>query len=143
VAADNDGDIVTAGSNFCGSHDNTTDAGVACSHAYSILAAYHLKNDNGQSIARLFKVRNPWGSEQYGGDWSDSSGKWEQWMTDKVNTDGPGDRRVSNEGIFYIDIDSYMKNFSQTTINQDTHNWNHDYFLMLDDPMTSSTQSTN
>jgi hypothetical protein len=71
VAADNDHDIVTAGSNFCGSHDEQTDAGVACSHAYSILAHYHLKDANGNEVAKLLKVRNPWGIEQYGGPWSD------------------------------------------------------------------------
>ena len=41
-----------------------------------------------------------------------------------------------------MDIDSYMTNFSQTTINQDTHSWNHAYFLMLDDQQTATTAST-
>jgi hypothetical protein len=63
-------------------------------------------------------------------------------MTEEINRAGnPGDREVNNEGIFYMDIDSYMANFSQTTVNQDTHSWYHDYFLMLDDQMTSATTS--
>jgi calpain-15 len=143
VEADAKHDIITAGSNFCGSHDDTTDAGVACSHAYSILATYNLLNADNTVHARLLKVRNPWGAEQYGGDWSDSSTKWTPEFTDQVNTLGPGDRKVNNEGLFYMDIDSYMVNFSMSSINKDTHHWNLDYFLMLDDQQTESTTSSN
>ena len=33
-----------------------------------------------------------------------------------------------------MDIDSYMHNYDLTEVNQDTHDWKQDYFLMLDDP---------
>jgi len=39
----------------------------------------------------------------------------------------------NNEGIFWMDIDSYKKNFETTSINQDTSNWHLGYFTMLDD----------
>jgi len=39
----------------------------------------------------------------------------------------------SNEGIFFMDIDSYKTNFQLSVINQDTSKWNMDYFLALDD----------
>jgi hypothetical protein len=32
-----------------------------------------------------------------------------------------------------MDIDSYMTNFSMTTVNEDTYDWNLAYFLKLDD----------
>ena len=131
--ADKDGDIITAGSNVnCGSDNKTTKDGIACSHAYTILGAYELKDDNGSPVEKLLKMRNPWGKEKYKGDWSDESTKWETWSTKKVN-DAMGDRKVNNEGIFFIDMKSYMDNFSMTSVNQNTHHWDHDYFLMLDD----------
>ena len=78
VEAKTGGDIVTGGSKNCGTHDNTTVAGVACSHAYSILDTHILYDDNGGVHARLLKVRNPWGTERYGGPWSDFSEKWNE-----------------------------------------------------------------
>lgn len=72
---DADSDVMTAGSHFCGSHDQTNENGVACSHAYTTLGTYVLTKDNGQTV-NLVKVRNPWGQEQYAGDWSDSSSLW-------------------------------------------------------------------
>ena len=71
-------DIVTGGSKNCGSHDNTTANGVACSHAYSILDTHVLTNAAGDVHAKLLKVRNPWGTERYGGPWSDFSEKWDE-----------------------------------------------------------------
>ena len=38
-----------------------------------------------------------------------------------------------------MDIDSYMRNYSITEVNQDTLDWEQDYFLMLDDPQTAKT----
>jgi hypothetical protein len=43
--ADQDNDIITAGSNFCGSHNETTDWGVACSHAYTIIHTVTIQKD--------------------------------------------------------------------------------------------------
>ena len=57
------GDIVTAGSKNCGNHNSSTGEGVACSHAYSVLATHELKNASGGLVARLVKMRNPWGKE--------------------------------------------------------------------------------
>ena len=38
-----------------------------------------------------------------------------------------------------MDITSYKRNFQLSVINQDTSNWNFDYFLMLDDPSTEKS----
>jgi calpain-15 len=40
-------------------------------HAYSLLSVHQLDGD-----IRLLKIRNPWGSNEWTGDWSDSSDKW-------------------------------------------------------------------
>lgn len=78
---DDDWDIVTAGSQFCGSDSETNPNGVACGHAYTILHTYTLSggDNDGQ---RLLKIRNPWGSEKYSSNWSDSDDRW----TDEYRT---------------------------------------------------------
>ena len=44
-------------------------------HAYTILDSIILKKD-GKPFQELVKMRNPWGSENYNGDWSDGDSKW-------------------------------------------------------------------
>ena len=129
---DMDSDIMTAASHFCGSDSETNDQGVACSHAYTVISCGEFQN--GGETVRLIKVRNPWGSEQYAGDYSDDSWKWTPELRAAVEAE-LGDAAVSsNEGIFFMDIASYKRNFQLTVVNQDTRNWNLDYFLKLDDP---------
>jgi hypothetical protein len=44
----------------------------------------------------------------------------------------PNDEFLNN-GIFFMDVASYHRDFSMTAINLDTQGWNFDYHLMLDD----------
>jgi len=74
---DNDDDILTAGSHFCGSDSETNENGVACSHAYSVLHTYILEG-GAHAGTKMLKIRNPWGSEQYNANWSDGDSKWTQ-----------------------------------------------------------------
>ena len=136
MEADTDRDIITAGSKFCGSHDSSTDAGVACSHAYTLISAHTVQDPSGNDI-RLFKMRNPWGSELYGGPWSDN---WSGW-TDEYHDQLPETHVFANDGVFYIDLDSYMINFSRTQVNQDTSGWNLKWFLMIDDPADAANNT--
>ena len=76
IAAKADGDIVTAASRNCGGNGSTTNQGIVCSHAYSVLKTHVLTDATGKTVARLLKVRNPWGREYYRGNWSDSSKLW-------------------------------------------------------------------
>lgn len=39
-------------------------------HAYAVVSLYE---HNG---LRLLKIRNPWGDQEWTGDWSDKSSKW-------------------------------------------------------------------
>ena len=102
-------DIMTAGSHFCGSHDETNENGVACSHAYTTLGCHEFDTTNG--TVKLVKVRNPWGQEQYAGPWSDDSDLWTPEYRREVH-DALGDAlEASNEGIFFMDVASYKSNF--------------------------------
>lgn len=76
-----DKDIITAASNFdCGSDNNLTPDGIACSHAYSILGSKVMEFEDSETGVtkniRMIKVRNPWGTENYWGPWSDFHANW-------------------------------------------------------------------
>lgn len=73
--ANQDNDIITAGSNFCGNDSETTDWGVACSHAYTILHTAEITRADGSKV-KILQCRNPWGAEQYNGPWADSWSGW-------------------------------------------------------------------
>ena len=113
-AHDLDKDVMTAATHFCGSHDESNDAGVACSHAYTVLGCGEFDGPNGK--VRLVKMRNPWGMEEYHGPYSDSSDLWTPELRKAVN-DELGDAKVNNEGIFFLDVGSFRQNFQLTTVN--------------------------
>ena len=50
-------------------------AGLVDAHAYSLIGAKKIEDDNGKKV-RLCQIRNPWGKKEWGGDWSDKSDKW-------------------------------------------------------------------
>lgn len=61
-----------------GSSDTqTVGNGLAASHAYTVLSVHNLLNENGSLRARLYKMRNPWGSDgAYAGTWRDLDPLW-------------------------------------------------------------------
>lgn len=55
---------------------------------------------------RLLKIRNPWGSESWNGDWSDNSSKWQKVKPDvkkELKPDG------NTHGIFWIEFREFRK----------------------------------
>lgn len=78
-------------------------------------------------------MRNPWGQEEYNGPWSDSSGLWTPELraeVDELLGDAAG---PNNEGIYFMDLDTYHSNFNETQVNQDTSSWDLSHFLMFND----------
>lgn len=51
------------------------DLGLIDNHMYTIIDAARVKNKDGK-VVQLFQIRNPWGSNEWKGDWSDSSDTW-------------------------------------------------------------------
>jgi len=131
---DIDTDVMTSATYFCGSDSDQNDDGLACSHAYTVIGHYETSRGD-----RLIKVRNPWGSEQYHGPWSKDDSIWNDNpdLRQEIE-DAMGDANTNNEGIFYMDVKSYRENFQLSCINEDTSNWDFDYFLMLGDQSSSS-----
>lgn len=57
-----------------GQGENRNEEGVISGHAYSLISIHEVKSE-GQTV-RLLRLRNPWGSGEWQGDWSDKSQLW-------------------------------------------------------------------
>ncbi|XP_052077598.1 calpain-15-like [Mytilus californianus] len=88
--------------------------GLITGHAYSLLDVYDM--DTGE---KLLKIRNPWGSESWKGDWSDSSPKWQKVKPEvkqKLKPDG------NKHGIFWMEFKDFRKHFGDVDICK-TRDW--------------------
>jgi hypothetical protein len=82
--------------------------GVISGHAYSLIEIHEIEKD-GEEV-RILKLRNPWGSGEWTGDWSDKSELWTPELKEQVGlVDG-------DDGCFWIDLKNYMENFSWTSV---------------------------
>ena len=100
------------------------ECGLQMGHAYVALKALKLSNG-----ARVVQMRNPWGSERYKCDYSDSSDKW----TPELRKEAQIDEKAENDGVFYMTIEDFYSMGQSTVISFDTTGWYYDYFMMLDD----------
>lgn len=71
--------------------------GVVSSHSYSLLSVHAFKS--GREQVRLLKLRDPWGTSIWDGDWSTNSPKW----TEKIKQE-LGVQEKEAEGIFFIAV---------------------------------------
>ena len=127
-AASETDDMITAGTPSSAGGDRDRSAvGIAQGHAYSVLSA-HIVTDSQNQVKRLIRVRNPWGSEDYEGPYSDSdSTKWDPTLQAAV------EYVDADDGAFYIDYESFHREFDETTISYDTANLKQSYILVQDD----------
>jgi hypothetical protein len=100
-AALKEGDIISLGTIGNGDDSVTNEYGLVMSHAYTVIDTVRLTKDNEETY-RLIKMRNPWGSEYYDGDWCDDCS---QWTTDYR---AKADFTNANDGEIWIaDTDLY------------------------------------
>ena len=59
-------------------------------HAYTILGAVEVEVEDtaGGKRERLLKLRNPWGHQEWTGEWSDQSSKWTKEIRERVKHKG-------------------------------------------------------
>ena len=74
--------------------------GIIPDHAYTILGTYDITTKDEQ--VWLIKLRNPWGKQEWIGNWSDKSAKWTKKLREKVGINDQDD------GIFVIPIENYV-----------------------------------
>ena len=59
---------------------------------------------------KLLKLRNPWGSGEWQGDWSDNSSLWTPALRKQVGA------IQGDDGAFFIGLDDYLQHFSWTSV---------------------------
>lgn len=73
----------------CGSNavpnkwEDISSVGIVSSHAYTILSVNEIEY-KGKRL-RLLKLRNPWGHQEWKGDWSDKSSLWTPELRKQLN----------------------------------------------------------
>ena len=84
--------------------------GLITNHAYSIIGTAVLKSKYNNSETRLLKIRNPWGTNEWLGDWSDGSHKWTSDVKHQLNYEGKED------GIFWMSYEDFIQFYTSTHI---------------------------
>lgn len=84
--------------------------GLIMGHAYSILDTDVLYR-NGREI-RLIQLRNPWGKDEWNGDWSDTSRLWTEEERAKLMVK----EHECNDGIFWMCFDDFIQEFNELHI---------------------------
>eukprot|EP00746_Dinoflagellata_sp_MGD_P165915 gnl/MRDRNA2_/MRDRNA2_95468_c0_seq1.p1 gnl/MRDRNA2_/MRDRNA2_95468_c0~~gnl/MRDRNA2_/MRDRNA2_95468_c0_seq1.p1 ORF type:complete len:449 (-),score=73.62 gnl/MRDRNA2_/MRDRNA2_95468_c0_seq1:176-1381(-) len=97
--------LMCAGSQ-AGSDSDFSAGHIVQGHAYTILAA--AKAPAGQEDVNLVKLRNPWGSDEWNGAWSDGDGMWDQYP-DVAAELGHEERE---DGAFWMPLESFMQQYS-------------------------------
>ena len=91
-----------------GQGENKNDAGVISGHAYSLIQIVEFKHQ-GKDV-RLLQLRNPWGSGEWQGAWSDKSPLWTPALKKQCGfVDG-------DDGMFFIELNDYLEHFAWTSI---------------------------
>ena len=79
---------------------------LVAAHAYTVLGVQELKDSNGVVQQQLIKMRNPWGTEKYQGDWRDDDSRWNQGtykdQAGLVN---------AKDGVFFVPIEKFTSRF--------------------------------
>ena len=83
-----------------GEGENRNAEGVISGHAYSLISIHKVKYQ-GREV-RLLRLRNPWGSGEWQGDWSDNSPLWTPALKSQVGF------RDEDDGIFFIELQDYL-----------------------------------
>ena len=96
--------------------------GLANGHAYSVIGVKELSTGE-----KLVKMRNPWGSEAFTGDWSDESSKWND-----ANKAEAGWVQA-NDGAFFMALEDYHSQAAYTMVAKDVTDWFKADFLKLND----------
>jgi hypothetical protein len=91
-----------------GQHPDRHSTGLVAGHSYSLLACKTVSSGH-----RLVQLRNPWGSLEWNGDWSDESSLWEQYPEVKRELSVELD---DNDGTFWMSFEALCELFVSVTV---------------------------
>lgn len=97
-----------------------TSMGLLKNHAYSVIEILELKTRDGD-IQNLLKIRNPWGSLEWNGDWSDESPLWTEDLKKQAGF------VLREDGYFYMNFEDFLKFFVTTYICTHENIYNYNY----------------
>lgn len=126
--SDKNGDVISASSKSAAgtNHFMTNKIGICYGHAYTVLGVKELTDAKGKKI-KLVKMRNPWGTEKFKGDYSDSSTKWTPALKKQAGM------TVKNDGEFFMTLKDFYASFELTEINFNVDKMSRAHFLVLND----------
>ena len=91
-----------------GEGEEENEDGIISGHAYSVLSLHEFEHENEK--VRLLKLRNPWGTGEWRGDWSDNSDKWTPQLRVMCGSS------VADDGYFFIPMYDYWEEYCMTSI---------------------------
>lgn len=95
-------------SSSAGLGEEQSEMGVVSGHAYSLISIHEFEHE-GEEV-KLMKLRNPWGSYEWKGDWSDSSELWTEELRAEIGCE------ETNDGIFHMTFNDFLDQFKRTSI---------------------------
>ncbi len=93
-----------AGNIMSSSVGSTNNVGLVGNHAYTLIGTRTLTTEAG--LVKLYKIRNPWGTDVYTGDWRDSDTT--HWTT---SAKSQVDYASADDGIIFVDHRDFIQNF--------------------------------
>lgn len=103
---------------------SSTKYGLPASHAYTVMGAYTLKDTAGNVVQRLYRVRNPWGTDAaFSGSWKDTSSNW----SDAYKAQVPYDRNTA-DGAFFITDSEFVNSYYYYQVGYVHDNYAHSYY---------------
>ena len=87
-------------------------SGIVSAHAYAVISVHEFKHQGAR--VKLLKLRNPWGSSEWTGAWSDQSEKWDAKAKKQLKME------VADDGIFFIAFEDYVEHFRGTAISYES-----------------------
>jgi len=110
-AGDNEKHIMGAGTQA----DVKEEVGLVGGHAYSVISAHQLGNH------RVLKLRNPWGSFEWKGAFSDNSNLWTEEYKRKVGFTN------ADDGVFFMTVEDFKTMFGQYDVCMYNEGWEYTY----------------
>jgi hypothetical protein len=131
-AAETAGNMVSASTaSSAGGNTDRSLNGITQDHVYTVLGCIEV---DGQ---KLIRIRNPWGYEFYQGPWFDSDSlRWTDALKSQVNYVN------DNDGIFFIDFETFHSEFEGTQISYDTTDLKQAYYLVENDNTSLRAESS-
>ena len=62
-------------------------------------------------MARLIRIRNPWGADSYNGPWNDNDSRWNEQTIPQVP-----DYKKADDGSFFVEENDFVKAFHRFAI---------------------------